>query len=69
MKLSERMELGREAAPWVIDRVKELEEAYAVMAMALVLCDATDPEAPVLNGEMWAAAMEQIDMIDNRTEE
>ena len=25
MKLSERMEMGREAAPWVIERVEELE--------------------------------------------
>jgi hypothetical protein len=29
MKLSERMEMGREAAPWVIERVEELETALA----------------------------------------
>ena len=35
MKLSERMEMGREAAPWCIDRVKELEAEVEQLHEAL----------------------------------
>jgi hypothetical protein len=44
--------------------VSKYKEAYAVCARALVLCDSTDRDAPVLNGELWSRARQVIDEIE-----
>ena len=43
MKLSERMEMGREAAPWCIERVVKLEDAFEA-AQAFIESHIADPD-------------------------
>lgn len=42
------------------DRIEELEKVLKVAGMALVLCDSTNPDAPVLDGDLWHKACEAI---------
>ena len=49
--------------------LERYKKAYATCAMALALCDSTNPDKPVLDGNLWAKAMLAIDEIDAKLQE
>lgn len=67
MKLSERMEMGREAAPWCIERVKLLERALDA-ANDFIESHVADPDITdemILNYRIYKAALATLEDENN----
>ncbi len=43
------------------DRIVELEKLNSTLGQAVVLCDSTDPDNPVMDGKFYAKAMKALE--------
>lgn len=47
-----------------IERINKLEAQISVYGQAIVLCDSTDPDNPVMSGELYRKAMKLLELDD-----